>query len=72
MACIAMTKSSFSLYQCARMILRDECPPCREYYLCMVEEDDTVFDCTQCWDAFLQGIAAGTIELPKEDRRFRV
>lgn len=65
MTCIAMTRQTADIYQCARMILFDQCPPDREHYLCMMGEDDTVFDCTQCWDAFLQGVAAGTIELPK-------
>lgn len=71
MACIAMTKSSFSLYQCAKMILRDQCPPDRKHYLCMVSEDDTG-DCATCWDKYLYGVAAGAIELSKAEGRAKV
>ena len=64
MACIAMTKKECDLHSCARMILLDQCPPDNKHYLCMVSEDDTALDCTQCWDNYLWDVAEGTIELP--------
>lgn len=64
MACIAMTKKERNLHECACMILHDQCPPDRNHYLCMVSEDDTALDCTQCWDNYLWGVVEGTIELP--------
>lgn len=64
MTCIAMTRQTADIYQCARMILFDQCPPDREHYLCMMGEDDTALDYTQCWDNYLQGVAAGEIKLP--------
>lgn len=66
---VKMTKKENALRQCALMILYDQCPPERKHYLCMKEEDDGTFDCTQCWDNYLSGIAAGTVELPKSERR---
>ena len=62
------TKKENDLWQCAFMILRDECPPEREHYLCMKGEDDSP-DCAQCWGDYLWGVGAGTIELPREERR---
>ncbi|MCI9655824.1 MAG: hypothetical protein HFF45_07380 [Lawsonibacter sp.] len=47
------------------MILRDECPPGRRYYSCMVSEDDTP-DCTMCWSNYMEGIAGDIVELPKK------
>lgn len=68
---VQMTKKENELWQCAFMILRDQCPPERKHYLCMMGEDDTG-DCSQCWNNYLWGIAAGTIELPKAERRAAV
>lgn len=68
MACVVMTKKEFDLQQCAHMILFDQCPPDRKHYLCMASEDDTALDCTQCWDNYLWGVAAGTITLPNKRR----
>ena len=67
-----MTKKESDLRECALMILHDQCPPDRKHYLCMTGEDDTALDCTQCWDSYLGCIAAGTIEIPKEERRATV
>ena len=66
-----VTKKESDLRRCAFMILRDQCPPDRKHYLCMVSEDDTG-DCTMCWDNYLWGVAAGKIELPIEERWVRV
>ncbi len=55
MACFR-TKKESALWDCARMILHDQCPPEREHYLCMKAEDDTP-DCTLCWDNYLWGVA---------------
>lgn len=41
------------LYECAQMILHDQCPPKQEYYFCMKQEDDSDMDCTQCWSNYL-------------------
>lgn len=60
-----------ALWKCARMILADQCPPDNKHYLCMKQEDDTP-DCTLCWCNYLEGIAAGAIELPKNARRVTV
>lgn len=67
-----MTKKEHALHKCARMILLDQCPPERKYYLCMKVEDDSAVDCTQCWDNYLWGLAAGTVELPNEGRMVAV
>lgn len=56
---------------CALMILRDECPPAREHYLCMRGDDDTTRDCTQCWENYIWGISFGFIELPHKERGSR-
>lgn len=66
-----MTKKEWDLQRCALMILEDQCPPDRAHYLCMVSEDCTG-DCTRCWYNYLQGVAMGTIELPKIERRTAV
>jgi hypothetical protein len=66
---LRLTEKEYALRECAHMILHDQCPPKRKHYLCMGEEDDTTFDCSSCWYNYLQGIAAGTIELPKKERR---
>ena len=60
-----LTKKECGLWDCARMILRDECPPDRRHYLCTVSEDDTP-DCTLCWSNYMEGIAGDIIELPKK------
>ena len=46
------TKKENDLWDCAFMILRDECPPEREHYLCMKGEDDSP-DCAKCWGDYL-------------------
>ena len=60
-----LTKKECDLLDCARMILRDECPPDRRHYSCMASEDDTP-DCTLCWSNYMDGIAGDIIELPKK------
>ena len=67
-----MTERESALQKCAFMILSDQCPPDRKHYLCMMGEDDTALDCTQCWNNYLWGVAAGTIKLPKSERRVAV
>jgi len=66
-----LTEKESALWDCARMILQDQCPPDRKHYLCMKSEDDTG-DCTLCWDNYLWGIAGDTVELPKKERRAAV
>ena len=60
-----MTKKESDLQRCAFMILRDQCPPDRKHYLCMVSEDCTG-DCTQCWINYLWAIGEGSAELPRK------
>ena len=60
-----MTLIEAAFQQCALMILHDECPPERKHYLCMQQEDDSINDCTQCWNNYLWGLTMGTIELPE-------
>lgn len=48
-----MSQKEYALFQCARMILCDECPPDRKHYLCMKQEEHEAGDCTRCWDDFL-------------------
>ena len=55
-----MTITEAAFFQCANMILHDQCPPERKHYLCMMDDDDAL-DCTQCWSNYLWGIAMGTI-----------
>lgn len=56
-----MTKKESDLQRCAFMILRDQCPPDRKHYLCMVSEDCTG-DCTQCWLNYLWDIGADIVK----------
>ena len=70
MPIMSFTVKEAMLYKCAEMILFDECPPERKYYLCMVSEDCTG-DCTLCWCNYLMGIGAGTIGPWKAERRAR-
>lgn len=57
-----MTKKENALFRCAVMILKDECPPDRKYYMCMMGEDDDTHDCTQCWSDYLFGVLNGVID----------
>ena len=41
-----------SMFQLARMILRDQCPPDNRMYLCKMGESEEC-DCTACWDTYL-------------------
>ena len=41
-----------SMFQLARMILRDQCPPDNKMYLCSMGEEAEC-DCTQCWETYL-------------------
>ena len=45
-------KRKESMFQLARMILRDECPPDNRMYLCNMGESEEC-DCTECWDKYL-------------------
>lgn len=67
-----MTITEAAFFQCAQMILFDQCPPESKYYLCMKDEDDSIRDCTQCWSNYLWGISIGTIKLPRPTRRATV
>lgn len=40
------------IFQLARMILHDQCPPDNRMYLCTMGEE-TECDCTTCWDNYL-------------------
>lgn len=62
-----MTKEMV-FWECAFMILRDQCPPDRKHYLCMQSEDDADGQCAQCWNNYLWGIMWGAIELPCRER----
>lgn len=46
---------------CAKMILKDYCPPDTNNYLCMEQEDDSGIDCELCWSNFLDGLERGRI-----------
>ncbi|MCI8438947.1 MAG: hypothetical protein HFF73_05450 [Oscillospiraceae bacterium] len=59
-----MTIKECAFFDCARMILLDQCPPDRTHYLCMQSEDDADGQCAQCWDTYLWGIMQDAIELP--------
>ena len=67
-----LTTKENAFRKCALMILHDQCPPERKHYLCMKVEDDSAADCTQCWDNYLWGLAAGTVELPNKGWRAAV
>ena len=64
-----MTITELAFSECAFMILHDQCPPDNKHYLCMKEEDGCLVDCTQCWSNYLWGLAMGTIQLPRKERR---
>jgi len=61
MAVMILTEKESALLKCAHMILADQCPPNRKYYLCMVSEDCTG-DCTQCWLNYLWDIGADIVK----------
>jgi len=63
-----MTIMEAALSQCAHMILADQCPPERNHYLCMKQEEDDTGNCTQCWENYLWGLTTGTIR-PYRKRR---
>ena len=65
---VSLAKKENAFFECACMILYDQCPPEREHYLCMRAEDDSAVDCTQCWNNYLLKLAAGTVEFPKMKR----
>lgn len=56
-----MTIMECSLVQCAHMILNDQCPPSRKFYLCIEQEDDSIRDCHQCWTNFIWKMQIGEI-----------
>lgn len=56
-----MTLMEYAFFHCAHMILQDQCPPDSRHYLCMKEEDDSIRDCSQCWNNYLWGLSMGTI-----------
>lgn len=62
-----MTIKEAAFFQCAFMILHDQCPPERKHYLCMTEEDDSVQDCIQCWSNYLRNLTMGYIEIPSQN-----
>lgn len=41
-----------NMFQLARMILHDQCPPDNRMYLCKMGEYPEC-DCTRCWDNYL-------------------
>lgn len=48
-----MTQKNKRLFDAARLILNDGCPPDPKQYICRVSEcfDETA--CTRCWDEYL-------------------
>ena len=57
--------SRVNLFSCARMILRNECPPDRRAYLCMHGEEPED-GCINCWDNYLFFVANGCKGHPYE------
>lgn len=47
-----MTKPKENMFQLARMILHDQCPPDNTMYLCKMSDHDDC-ECTLCWDNYL-------------------
>ena len=41
-----------NMFQLARMILQDQCPPDNKMYLCNMGEE-LECDCVRCWDKYL-------------------
>ena len=59
-----------SFYEIGLMILADQCPPDRKYYMCRMgcagELDDV---CARCWRLYMQHVAsAGTSDPYRTDR----
>ena len=65
MPVMILSEKESAFLKCAHMILADQCPPDRKYYLCIVSEDCTG-DCTQCWINYLWAIGEGSAELPRK------
>lgn len=47
-----MITKKYSIMELAHMILRDECPPDNEMYLCMMSDHEDC-ECERCWSNFL-------------------
>lgn len=62
-----MTIKEDTFFQCAVMILHDQCPPDSNHYLCMQAEDGDAAECLMCWSNYLRELVAGDIKLPKND-----
>ena len=56
-----MTKPKENMFQLARMILHDQCPPDNTMYLCKMSDHDDC-ECTLCWDNYLLWAANGYSE----------
>lgn len=55
------------MFELARMILHNECPPDNRMYLCNMGEEPEC-DCTECWDKYLFWAVNGYRE---EDEPYR-
>lgn len=62
-------KPKESMFQLARMILRDECPPDNRMYLCKMGDCEEC-DCIECWDKYLLWAVNGYRGNPYERDRY--
>lgn len=67
MPALKLTEKESAFMRCAEMILADQCPPSREHYLCMQQEDDTG-DCSRCWSNYLWALGCDEIKLRRNQR----
>lgn len=57
-----MTIKEQALFDAAKSILLDECPPDTKHYFCWNNPDDTEEPrCTECWMEYLDAVANGKI-----------
>lgn len=59
-----------NMFQLARMILHNECPPDNRMYLCRFGEEAEC-RCTECWDNYLLYAVNGYKRDPYEFKRKR-
>ena len=58
-----------NLFECALLLLDDECPPERCMQLCGMEEDATEDACRRCWKQYLYYVANGRSLDPYHNER---
>lgn len=62
-----MSLKEHTFYYCAQMILNDQCPPEREHYLCMKQEDgDVECSCIECWNNYLWELQQRVFEVAED------